>query len=73
MIEVRTPAAPVETVTPIKPSRRIFESETHTMDWLEPLVRGCIALSATGLLFAAARLRFRGKEDVGAPADLGLD
>jgi hypothetical protein len=43
------------------------------MDWLEPLVRGCIALSATGLLFAAARLRFRGKEDVGAPADLGLD
>ena len=43
------------------------------MDWLEPLVRGCIALAATGLMFALARFRFRGKEDVGAPSDLGLD
>jgi hypothetical protein len=44
-----------------------------TMDWMEPLVRGCLALAATGVLFAAARFRFRGKEDSGAPSDLGLD
>jgi hypothetical protein len=43
------------------------------MDWLEPLVRGCLALAATGALFAAARFRFRGKEDSGASSDLGLD
>ena len=43
------------------------------MDWLEPLLRGCIALAATGAMFAVARFRFRDKEDTGAPADLGLD
>jgi hypothetical protein len=43
------------------------------MEWLDPLVRGCVALAATGLLFALARFRFRSKEDGGAPSDLGLD
>jgi hypothetical protein len=43
------------------------------MEWVEPLVRGCAALVGTVLVFAAARFRFRRKEDVGAPADLGLD
>ena len=43
------------------------------MDWVEPLVRGCLALAATGLLFTAARFRFRAKEHAGAPSDLGLD
>lgn len=43
------------------------------MDWLDPLVRGCGALAVTGLLFAAARFRLQGKEDAGAPSDLGLD
>lgn len=43
------------------------------MEWLDPLVRGCAALAGTGLLFAAARFRFRSKEDSDGPGDLGLD
>jgi hypothetical protein len=43
------------------------------MDWLEPLVRGCIALTATGLMFTVARFRFPRKGNTGAPSDLGLD
>jgi hypothetical protein len=43
------------------------------MDWVDPLVHGCAALAVTALGFAAARLRFRRKEDTSAPADLGLD
>jgi hypothetical protein len=43
------------------------------MEWLEPLMRGCLALLGTGLVFGAARYRFRRKEDSGAPGDVGLD
>lgn len=43
------------------------------MEWVDPLVRGCAALSATALIFAAARYRFRSKEDTDGPGDLGLD
>lgn len=43
------------------------------MIWLEPLVRGCLALLATGLVFGAARYRFRREEDSGATGDIGLD
>lgn len=44
------------------------------MDWIDPLVRGLVALAATAGLFMAARLRFGTKEDHdGGPADIGLD
>ena len=43
------------------------------MEWVDPLVRGCVALLVTGLVFGAARYRFRRKEDAGGPGDLGLD
>lgn len=42
-------------------------------DWLEPLVRGLVALALAAIVFAAARLRFRRKESRGAGADIGLD
>jgi hypothetical protein len=66
-------AEPPGSVAPNGPDHRHLERELTTMDWMEPLVRGCLALAATGVLFAAARFRFQDKEDSGAPSDLGLD
>lgn len=43
------------------------------MEWVDPLVRGGIGLLATGVLIAAARIRFRQKGSTGGPADMGLD
>lgn len=43
------------------------------MDPLDLLIRGVVALAVMGLLMAAARLRFRGEHDRGAPTDIGLD
>jgi hypothetical protein len=66
-------AGPPGSAAPNGPDHRHFERDLTTMDWLEPLMRGCLALAATGVLFAAARFRFRDKEESGAPSDLGLD
>lgn len=42
-------------------------------EWLEPLLRGLIALALAAIVFAAARVRFRRKESPGAGSDIGLD
>ncbi len=42
-------------------------------EWTDYLVRGLSGLGACIVLFQAARLRYRSREDDGAPADLGLD
>lgn len=43
------------------------------MEWVDPLLRGLIGLSACAAIFAAAKVRFRRKGSDGAPADMGLD
>ena len=43
------------------------------MEWVEPFLRGCAGLLVTALLIGAAHLRYRRKEDAGAPGDIGLD
>lgn len=43
------------------------------IDWADPLMRGLVALVAAVLLGLLARYRFREKEDVREPSDVGLD
>ena len=42
-------------------------------EWVDPVVRGLVALAITALLFGAARMRFRGRGGGDAPSDTGLD